>query len=934
MTARATPASTYRLQFNPRFRLPQGAALVPYLASLGVTHVYASPLLGSRRGSPHGYDVTDARQIDRELGGEEAFEELSAALRAHDMGLVLDIVPNHMAASAENAWWRDVLQHGVSSPYAGYFDIDWEPARPGLAERIVVPILEAHYGTVLEDGKLALALGERGLELRYHDRRLPVSPRAHEEVVRHGLEELAEHLGGGSETVQRLRALVDAFAVFDRSSGDTTRLEAELWELHERDAAARAFLDENVRLWNGRPGDPASFDPLDRLLAGQVYRLAFWQVANQELNYRRFFDVSDLVSLHVEDERVFADTHALVLRLAASGRIAGLRVDHVDGLHDPWTYLRRLRERVGPDRYLVVEKILGPDEDLPEDWPVQGTTGYDFLVQANSLFVDPRGERAIDALYRRVSGIDLTFDDIAFAEQRRALLELFGGELRNLASRLGRLAERHRHGRDLTLTELGRALVDVTACLDVYRTYVRDLSVTDRDRVFLERALADARRRDPESAAAVEFLRRALLFDVPAGLSDADRRLWLRFVTAWQQLAGAVMAKGYEDTALYAYARLVSLNEVGGDPATFGRTPDEFHARMARRNEGWPHTMNAGSTHDTKRSEDVRARIDVLSQIPDEWAARVERWREMAAPQRRVVDGASAPDGNTELLLLQTLVGAWPLDDADLPGFLGRMKAYAVKAAREAKRRTSWLRPNAAYEDALAAYLEALVVGPSGAPFRDDLRPFLRDVAYRGAMTSLSALAVRLFAPGVPDVYQGTELWDLSLVDPDNRRPVDFARRTAALAALDAAATAGRGALARELCASWEDGRIKLYVTATGLRHRRARRALFADGAYVPLHAGGADVIAFARSHRRQWSAAVATRFAERPGALPSSRAAPAPSLELPSGAPLRWRELLTGRILEATDRRLALADVLADLPVALLQEDEEEEGAPGRRGV
>ncbi|MGH2450651.1 MAG: malto-oligosyltrehalose synthase, partial [Candidatus Limnocylindria bacterium] len=857
----AAPASTYRLQFNPRFRLAQGAALIPYLASLGVTHVYASPLLGSRRGSPHGYDVTDTRQIDRELGGEEAFEELSAALRAHGMGLVLDIVPNHMAASAENAWWRDVLQHGVSSPYAGHFDIDWEPARPGLAERIVLPILEAHYGTVLEDGKLALALGERGLEVRYHDRRLPVAPRAHEQILRHGLDELDEHLGSGSETVQRLRALADAFAVFDRSTGDTARLEAELWDLHRRDPAARAFLDENLRLWKGTPGEPRSFERLDRLLDRQVYRLAFWQVANQELNYRRFFDVSDLVSLHVEDERVFADTHALVLRLAAAGRIAGLRIDHVDGLHDPSTYLWRLRERVGPDLYLVVEKILGPDEDLPDDWPVQGTTGYDFLEQSNALFVDPRGEAAIDALYRRVSGIDLGFDDIAFAEQRRALLELFGGELRNLASRLGRLAERHRHGRDLTLTELGRALVDVTACLDVYRTYVRDLSVTERDRLFLERALAEARRRDPESAAAVEFLRRALLFDVPADLSDADRRLWLRFVTAWQQLAGAVMAKGYEDTALYVYARLLSLNEVGGHPATFGGTLDEFHARMARRNEQWPLTMNASATHDTKRSEDVRARIDVLSQIPDEWAARVERWRGMVARQRRPVDGAGVPDGNTELLLLQTLVGAWPLDDAELPAFLGRMKAYAVKAAREAKRGTSWLRPSAAHEAALGAYLEALVIAPAGGPFRDDLREFLRDLAYWGALTSLAALAIRLFAPGVPDVYQGTELWDQSLVDPDNRRPVDFARRAAALADLDRAAKGDRAALARELCASWEDGRIKLYLTAAGLRHRRARPELFAQGAYLPLSAtGDAEVVAFARSHGRRWSAAVAPR--------------------------------------------------------------------------
>lgn len=774
------PTSTYRLQFGPSFRLADARALVPYLEALGISHVYASPLLGSRRASAHGYDVTDANQIDAELGGPQAFDDFVAALAERGMGLVLDIVPNHMAASVENAWWRDVLQHGPASPYAQHFDIDWEPARPGLANKVMLPILEAHYGRVLEEGKLRLELARDGLVVRYRDWRLPVGPQGHAAVLRHGLDALAERLGADRVAVRELRLLAEAFARYDRGS-DRSEMTAsrpggagrrssgraifdarvrELWELYEREPEARAFLDENLRHWNGAPREPRSFDALDRLLEEQSYRLAYWPVANQEINYRRFFDISELVSLRVDDERVFDDTHALILRLVARGQVQGLRVDHIDGLRDPLAYLRRLRERVMPDCYVVVEKILATDEPLPDDWPVDGTTGYDFLDQVNRLFVDAEGLAALDDLHARASGSPTPFAEVAYAEKRRALVDLFGGELRNLAARLGRLAEAHRHGRDLTLTELGRALVSVTASLPVYRTYMRDLSIPTRDRPYLERAIDDAIRRDPSVAAACEFLRRALLLDIPEHLSEERRRAWLRFVTGWQQVAGAVMAKGVEDTALYVDARLVSLNEVGGDPGAGALSVDAFHERMARRRARWPATLNASSTHDTKRSEDVRARVDVLSQVPEAWAARVARWRERNAAKKRAVRGAPVPDAAMELFLLQTLVGTWPLNEAERAGFADRIAAYAVKAAREAKRETSWLAPDEACEAALVDFVRALAEARAGDPFLDDFVPFQRAVAYHGALGSLAQLLLKVAAPGVTDFYQGTELWD------------------------------------------------------------------------------------------------------------------------------------------------------------------------------
>lgn len=884
MSAPRIPTATYRLQFNEGFRFRDAAALVSYLAALGITDLYASPLLQARRGSLHGYDVTDPTRLNEALGGEEGFAVLAAELQRYGMGLLLDIVPNHMAAGSENPWWRDVLRHGPDSPYAAFFDIDWRPRRPGLHGKVLLPILEAPYGTVLENGEIRVVLAGDGPWAVYHEHRLPLSP-----------------------------------ASFDR-------------------LASASFPNERLRL-------PA--DDLDRLLAEQSYRLAYWRTGTEELNYRRFFDVTDLAGVRMDDENVFEAAHALVFELVRRGTVTGLRIDHIDGLYAPRRYLESLQGRLaGPDGgrnfYVVTEKILGEAEDLPGDWPVYGTTGYDFLNLVNELFIDGSGMADLEALYTRFTGLAADFDTLVYEQKKRVTEILFPGEVRALAWRLGLLAEADRHGRDLTLSELERGLVGVTACLPVYRTYIDGFTVAERDRDYIERAVEEAVRRNPAVTRAAGFLRRVLLLRFPPGLPAEQRRLWLDFVMRWQQFTGPAMAKGFEDTVLYIYNRLVSLNEVGGRPATRGTPVAEFHRRNAARGRRWPHTLNATSTHDTKRSEDVRARINVLSEIAGSWAERVERWSRWNSERKPVVDGAPVPDGNMELLLYQTLIGAWPLREAEVPAFRERLLEYLVKAAREAKVHTSWLDPDDRYEKALQAFASSILEPDSGNRFLQDFKEFQKVTAFYGALNSLAQVLLKAASPGVPDFYQGTELWHMYLVDPDNRRPVDFGLRARFLAGLAEEEARGRLALAGRLLSGWDDGRVKLYVTYKTLTFRRAHAALFAKGEYIPLEAAGPageHVCAFARRHGDDWALVAVPRLAARlrleraprSGGLPETafplgEAAWGDTvLLLPGGAPGRWHNVFTGEVVAGEPLRVA--DLLRHFPAALLGKDKGEGG-------
>jgi (1->4)-alpha-D-glucan 1-alpha-D-glucosylmutase len=861
-SVRPAPA-TYRLQFNRGFRFSDAKAIVSYLRDLGVGELYASPVFQAGPGSPHGYDVTDPTRLNPELGAVRDFNALFRELRRHGLGLLLDIVPNHMAASPRNPWWADVLRRGRASRFAGFFDIDWEAGPDG---RLVLPILGDRLDPTLERGELSVVRSGGSPVLRYHAADLPLAP-----------------------------------GTCDAASAD----------------ALRALNRDPSRL--------------AELLRRQHYELAYWREGVRRINYRRFFDVTGLAGLRVEDPQVFEATHRLITRLAREGAVTGLRVDHVDGLRDPLQYLRRLRRAVSsarPRLSVLVEKILLGDEQLPAEWPADGTTGYEFADVLNALFVDPRGLKALDATYRRFTGSRKSFDRISYELKKRAIRELLPAELRDLTRRLRALAGDG--SRAPTLRRCQSALVEVSACLPVYRTYIRDYRVSRRDRGLIERAVEETRRRSRTlDRQALAFLRRVLLLRFPASLPGGRRRLWLDFVMRWQQFTGPATAKGLEDTALYNYNRLVSLNVVGGDPTGAG-VPDavaRFHRHNATTLESRPGTLNATSTHDMKRSEDVRARIDVLSEMPDAWARRLSRWARLNRGKKRSLDGRSVPDANEETLLYQTLVGAWPLDAEDVPEFAQRLSEFMVKAAREAKANTSWLDPNEAYEAALTAFVGAILEGSGGNEFLRDFREFHRRVAPCGALNSLVQTLLKIASPGRPDFYQGSELWDFSLVDPDNRRPVDFKLRRRLLRDMPAGAGGDRSALAEELLASWPDGRVKLYLTAEALAFRNREAELFASGRYVPLAATGRlrdKVIGFARERRGRWAVVAVPRLAASlsAGGRPpvGRRTWRETALALPKGAPRRWRDVLSGEGLTASGAALDCGAMFRRLPLAFLE--------------
>lgn len=944
-----TPIATYRIQFNKDFPFAMGEAIIPYLRDLGITTLYASPLFKARSGSMHGYDVTDPGQMNPELGGEEGFTSLSDSLRRHELTLLLDIVPNHMAASPENLWWLHVLENGPSSEYANYFDIVWQTSASGepLESKVLLPILGGHYGTILESQELQVIRDSGELYVAYWDNRLPLDPKTYRVVLeqRYGiLRDRLSHYPAAYREYESLIELTEEMPdrltvdpdLVDRRRQATTRLKAELKRLCETYSEINEFVEENLRLINGVQGDPQSFDILDRLISDQAYRLAFWRVANAEINYRRFFDVADLVSMRIEDEEVFRARHERLIGLFASDRLHGVRIDHIDGLHDPQGYLERLQAFLSPARdelargehesYILVEKILAEHEHLREEWPTAGTTGYDFLNLVNGLFIDRSATPKLTEIYQSMSGIIQPFDEIVYQQKRRVMAELFSGDVRVLVNWLDRLSLYDRHGRDLTQREIGQALTEVTSRFPVYRTYTRSLEVDDRDRERVEQAIDPSIEARPDLRRAFNFLRRVLTLDVPSSLPDEQKPEWLAFVMRWQQFAGPIMAKGHEDTALYIYHRLASVNDVGGEPARIGVPVEEFHARNELQARDWPHAMNATSTHDTKRSEDVRARINVISELADEWGRRVERWRTLNTRYKRELNGAPMPDGNTEYLIYQTLVGAWPLDAEQAPEFRERLKQYLSKAAREAKTHTTWINPNQDYEEAVDRFVDAILTDDDN-PFLADFREFEQTTRWHGALNSLTQALLKITSPGVPDIYQGNELWDLSLVDPDNRRPVDYGRRRSLL---DHFASAP--ADPDELLAHWTDGRIKLWVTHAALTFRRANPDLFLDGEYVPLEARGplADhLVAFARRREDAWAVVVAprlyARLAEREGlplgTAPIGEVWRATTVALPGDAPASWRGVIAPCMVESTNE-LRVADVLAAFPVGMLKGD------------
>jgi (1->4)-alpha-D-glucan 1-alpha-D-glucosylmutase len=795
------PIATYRFQFNKGFTFAQARELLPYLRDLGISDVYASPIFLAGPESTHGYDICAFDRINPNLGTPEDFDAFTAEIRKLDMGLLVDMVPNHMGSHSNNCWWIDVLKHGPTSKFARYFDINWNSANPLLKNKVLLPILGDHYGAVLERGELKVTFANGEYHLAYFDKQFPLSP--------------------------------ESIAAFNLNQLTDLDLEPFLAKL------------------NGTPGNAASFDDLDKLIELQHYRLAYWRVGPHEINYRRFFDVTELVSVRVEDEEVFLATHKFLFELLRSGKITGLRIDHPDGLRDPKTYFERLQKHAGGDQYILAEKILSDDERLPIDWPIQGTTGYDYLIYQNSLFIDREQEAAFTQIYSRFTGSSEDFPSLAFRSKQEVLNRMFVAEVNALISRLKALAISGRTSRDFTEAELRSAIINFIAGFPVYRTYVTEstqqLSSAETDNI--QHGLAEAKKHTPSTEhPALDFLADILSLHFPADMPDQLQKDAREFVIRFQQLSGPATAKGLEDTAFYRYTRFVSLNEVGGNPARFGVIPAEFHAYNEYKLQESPCSMLSTSTHDTKRGEDTRARLNVLSEMPADWENAVFEWRELNEKFNK--DPSPAPAD--EYLLYQVLVGTWT-PDSHLDSYIDRIQNYMLKATREAKTHTSWTESSESYESALKHFTTAIL---SNSEFRSSLSAFSEKVAYFGMFNSLAQVILKTCCPGVSDFYQGTEHWDLTLVDPDNRRPIDYTLRQNLLAKL-------RTQQPRELLKDWRTGAIKTFTVANCLRFRHDEAALV-NGDYRPLTITGTKsnhIVAFARTSGASTVIVVVPRF-------------------------------------------------------------------------
>ncbi len=997
------PASTYRLQFNRRFGFSDAMSIIRYLHELGITDIYSSPYLKAKKGSLHGYDIVDPNELNPEIGTEEEYDELIKELQKYGMGQVLDIVPNHMCIeSSANKWWMDVLENGPSSVYANFFDIDWEPVKKELKDKILLPILGDQYGKVLEDRELRLNFEGGAFFLHYYEHKFPVRPQTYIQILEHRIDGLKESLRPENPHFIELLSIITALKHLpyyaERDPEKITEryrekeiIKKRLWNLYNESLEIKEFIDDNVKIFNGVKGDPGSFDLLDKLLREQAYRLSHWRVATEEINYRRFFDINELAAIRMEDPVVFNETHKLIFRLIKKGIVTGLRVDHPDGLYNPPEYFHRLqqncflhirlgylellRDNISPDTYeevkgetpmftlpsdagaeilkqydevlssnpyfkpfyIVGEKILTRDEKMPEDWPIFSTTGYVFLNSLNGIFIETGNAKPFDDIYARFTRSKTGFQDIVYEKKKLIMQVAMASEINTIGHYLNRISEKDRHTRDFTLNSLISALVEVIAFFPVYRTYITPEGVSDKDRRCIEIAVSKAKRKNPAISGSIfDFIKDVLLLNYPEHFKEGDREEWLDFVMRVQQLTGPVMAKGVEDTAFYVYNRLVSLNEVGGSPDRFGTSLETFHGKNIERIKSWPHALIATSTHDTKRSEDVRARINVLSEIPDEWKECLIRWNRLNKKKKPVIDGMAVPDRNEEYLLYQTLIGAWPVElmhESEYKAFKNRIKDYMLKAIREAKVNTSWINPNTIYEDAMMLFIERIINPIPDNQFLNEFLAFQKKISHYGMFNSLSQTLLKITSPGVPDFYQGTEIWNFSLVDPDNRRPVDYKIRMEMLEELkEYESDIGPLELMKELTINKDDGKIKMYVIYKSLNFRKNNRELFEKGEYIPLEVYGEradNVCAFVRRAGNRRAITVVPRFLtwmiSPAGIFPFDVEWNDSFIVIPfaeTGA--RYRNIFTDEIVTAKNYKdataLKLSEVFSNSPVVLLE--------------
>lgn len=958
MAALRIPTATYRLQFNHRFTFKQALEFISYFHELGISDLYASPIMKAAPGSVHGYDVVDCCQLNPEIGTEEELEQIVKALQQQGMGLLLDTVPNHMCVAGDlNKWWQDVLENGPNSIYAHHFNIVWNPPKAELRNKVLLPVLDQQYGRVIENQDLKLIYEAGSFFIDYKGRRLPVNPLTWPTILNPVVEKLKREMEESDPHLMELESIVTALEHLP--SLEETNPEKSKERNREKEIIKKRIatlvssvpslaedIQASLTILNGQKGDPHSFDQLEELLKAQAYRLSYWRVTNDEINYRRFFDINDLASMCTENEEVFQDMHELLLKYVKQGWITGLRIDHVDGLFDPQQYFARLQQvcaealgesytESGRHFYVIVEKILGGDEQLRTQWLVFGTTGYDYLNLVNDVFIVPENRTEMQLIYDHFIGRHEEMTDVIYFCKKLILIISMSSELHILARQLEAVSEQHRWSRDFTLESLRSALRDVIACFPVYRSYVRleDMHVQEEDRQYIIEAIQHAKWLNPAIDLSIfDFIEGVLLLQDPPGLTEEQILQRRTFVMRFQQLTGPVTAKGVEDTAFYRTYPLTSLNEVGMDPAYFGIPADVFHRKNQERRERWPHTLLTTFTHDTKRSEDVRARINVLSEIPDVWKQALHQWHTLNKPRKvRLKDGREVPDPNEEYLLYQTLIGSWPLYPMDASArmqYMDRIEKYMIKALKEAKVHTSWINPNEEYEKGIEQFVQTILNVEPDNHFLKEFEHFVPPLIKAGMFNSLSQIVLKMTTPGVPDFYQGSELWEFTLVDPDNRRPVDYSNRQDILKVLKQKTEQDIEALVSHLMETPEDGRIKLYLTARLLNFRRERALLFQEGDYVPLEVQGektSHVIAFSRHKDNQHLIVAVGRFytqlSDQPLNMLVSEVWKDTRLVIPGELQGNYRDILSGSSIQTSQQQgILLSQAFAKLPLIVLE--------------
>ncbi|MFH0925895.1 MAG: malto-oligosyltrehalose synthase [bacterium] len=951
------PKATYRIQFNPSFGFYAAKEILSYLKELGISHLYASPIFKAKKGSAHGYDVVDPNQLNPELGDNSDFEKLIQELKVNNMYWIQDIVPNHMAYDSQNQMLMDVLEKGEHSRYFHFFDIQWDHYYENLKGRLLAPFLGKFYAEALEQGEIQLKYEETGLWCCYYSYKFPLALKSYSQVFSYDLKALEERLGKGNGNLIKYIGEIQLFEnllskqqtkenedlssplVFnneeqraenqERFSSDepydqTAHAKEMLWELYMHEPAIKEFMDKAIAFFNGKKGDLASFSSLDSLLSNQLYRLSFWKVSAEELNYRRFFNINELISVRVEDKAVFDYTHELIFKLIKEEKVAGLRVDHIDGLYDPTSYLKKLSEETDKT-YIVVEKILDFGEEIPNFWPIQGTTGYKFLNYVNGVFCKKENKSEFRKIYHKLSGLNTSYEDLIWEKKRLVIWKHLAGNIDNLAHLIKKIASSEKYGRDITLHSLRRALVETMAFFPVYRTYINKDMFSETDRNLIVMAIDNALLKDPDLMYELNFIKKFFHPDFPQQLTEEERAQLLHFIMTFQQFTGPLMAKGFEDTVLYIYNQLISLNEVGGNPHRFGVSLDEFHSFNTKRASRMPHSLNATATHDTKRGEDLRARINVLSELPTEWTNKLKHWKKINSVHKIILGNRSLPDENDEYFLYQTFLGAFPFLKKDIPAFKERIKTYIIKAVREAKVHTAWVKPDTEYEEACLSFVEKTLNSEKNNLFFNSFIPFQKKIAFYGIFNSLSQILLKITCPGIPDFYQGTELWDLNLVDPDNRRPVDFQMRKKYLKEIKQKEQEDILALISKLLDSREDGRIKLFLVYRSLKLREERRDVFEKGTYLPIKVEGRFkecIIAYVRAFQKSWIITIAPRYFTslvNKGQYPLGEEVWRDThLLLPDEAPFNWKNVITNQEIRG-EGLLSVGKVLQHFSVALL---------------